>query len=141
MAQIIPFATRRTAFGPEDTGAMANAYDEAFLTLRDDLKTQRAIRELLAKRIIRLAKGGEVDRDRLRSSALSGFARVIKKTLPMSTSDDYRAMAEECFKKAREAQTERDRKDYLELASTWLESASRLECSSAFPIPPSRRWR
>jgi hypothetical protein len=141
MAQIIPFAHRRTVFGPEDTGAMGHAYDEAVLTLRNDLKTQRVIRELLAKRIIRLAKSGEVDRDRLRSSALSGFARVTKRTLPMSTSDDYHAMADECFKRAKEAQTERDRKDYLELAKTWLESASRLDCNPAFPVPPSRRWR
>ncbi len=141
MAQIIPFAHRRNVFGPEDTGVMGDAYDEAALTLQNDLKTQRVIRELLAKRIIRLAKSGKVDRDRLRSSALSGFARVSKRTLPLSTFGDYQAMAEECFKRAKEAQTERDRKDHLELASTWLEAASRSDCSSAFPIPPSSRWR
>ena len=39
MAQIIPFAHRRNVFGPEDTGVMGDAYDEAALTLQNDLKT------------------------------------------------------------------------------------------------------
>ena len=46
----------------------------------------------------------------------------------MSTSDDYRAMAEECFRRAQEAQTNNERQGYLELARTWLAAASKVDC-------------
>ena len=42
----------------------------------------------------------------------------------MSTPDAYRAMAEECFRWARRAQTEDKRQAYLDVARTWLEAAS-----------------
>jgi hypothetical protein len=41
----------------------------------------------------------------------------------MTTSEEYRRMAEECFGWAREAQTEEVRVCYLNLAHTWLEAA------------------
>lgn len=75
MAAILRFVRRRTVFGPEETAAMGDAYDTALLTLRDDCKTQQAIRELVAKRIIRLAKTGELDRGHLCASALLGFEK------------------------------------------------------------------
>ena len=46
----------------------------------------------------------------------------------MSTPDDYRAMAEECFRWARRAQTEDKRQAYLDVARTWLEAASGQDC-------------
>jgi hypothetical protein len=43
----------------------------------------------------------------------------------MQTSDEYRKIAEEYDRLAREAKTETDRLALLELARTWLETASR----------------
>jgi hypothetical protein len=54
---------------------------------------------------------------------------------------DYQAMAEECFRRAREAKTDNERQDYLDLARTWLEAASSLQCGSSFLMLPSCSWR
>jgi hypothetical protein len=43
----------------------------------------------------------------------------------MPTSDEYRATAEECYRLAQEAKSEADRLACLDLASTWLDAASR----------------
>lgn len=43
----------------------------------------------------------------------------------MSTSDEYRRIADEYYRLAREAKTESDRLALLGLAHTWLEAASR----------------
>ena len=43
----------------------------------------------------------------------------------MPTSDEYRATAEECYRLAQDAKSEADRLACLDLASTWLEAASR----------------
>jgi hypothetical protein len=59
----------------------------------------------------------------------------------MSTSDDYRAMAEECFRRAQEAQTDNERQGYLELARTWLAAASKVDCGPRLLALPSCRWR
>ncbi len=53
----------------------------------------------------------------------------------MSTPDDYRAMAEECFRRAREAESDRERQGYLELARTWLEAASTDGLRRTIPRP------
>jgi len=42
----------------------------------------------------------------------------------MKTAAEYRAMAYECFKWAREAQTNEVRKSYLQLAQIWLNRPS-----------------
>jgi hypothetical protein len=55
----------------------------------------------------------------------------------MSTPNDYQAMAEECFRRAREAKTDNERQDYLDLARTWLEAASQVGCSPALLSLPS----
>jgi hypothetical protein len=55
--------------------------------------------------------------------------------------DDYQAMAEECFRRAREAISDRERQGYLELAQTWLEAASKVDCGPPFLSLPSRCWR
>ena len=45
----------------------------------------------------------------------------------MKTAGEYRAMAEECFKWAREAQDDEVRVSYLQLAQVWLDAASKLD--------------
>ena len=55
----------------------------------------------------------------------------------MSTPNDYQAMAEECFRRAREAESDRDRQGYLELARTWLEAASQMDCGPGLLALPS----
>jgi hypothetical protein len=45
----------------------------------------------------------------------------------MKTAAEYRAMADECFKWAREAQTKEVRKSYLQLAQIWLNTASQID--------------
>ena len=57
---------------------MGNAYDKAVSTL--DERTELIVRELIAKRIIRMAQGGEADSEFLCSSALSGFRKARRAT-------------------------------------------------------------
>ena len=45
----------------------------------------------------------------------------------MKTAADYRAMAEECFKWAREAQMKETRLSLRQLAQIWLDNASKLD--------------
>ena len=45
----------------------------------------------------------------------------------MKTAAEYRAMADECFKWAREAQTKVVRASYLQLAQVWLDTASKID--------------
>jgi hypothetical protein len=45
----------------------------------------------------------------------------------MKTAAEYRAMAAECFKLAREAKAEEVRASLLELAQVWLVAASKLD--------------
>jgi hypothetical protein len=51
----------------------------------------------------------------------------------MKTAAEYRVMAEECFKWAREAQAEEVRVSLLQLAQVWLDAASKLDGPP--PIP------
>jgi hypothetical protein len=74
MAEIIQFRPRLTAFAPELTSAMGDAYDKAIAALPNG-DSGLIVRELLAKRIIRLARRGECDPEHLYSSALSGFRK------------------------------------------------------------------
>jgi hypothetical protein len=55
----------------------------------------------------------------------------------MSTPDDYQAMAEECFRRAQEAQTDSERHGFLELARTWLEAASKVDSGPGILALPS----
>ena len=45
----------------------------------------------------------------------------------MKTAAEYRAMAEECFKWAREAQMKETRLSLRQLAQIWLDKASKLD--------------
>lgn len=74
MADILQFRPRLTVFAPELTSVMGDAYERAIATL-PDIQTELLLRELVAKRIIRLARRGELDPEHLCSSALSGFRK------------------------------------------------------------------
>jgi hypothetical protein len=74
MADILQFKPRLNVFAPELTSAMADAYDKA-IALLPDSEAELAVRELVAKRIVRLARRGERDPEHLCSSALSGFRK------------------------------------------------------------------
>ena len=55
----------------------------------------------------------------------------------MKTAAEYRAMADECFKWARETQTDEVRASYLQLAQVWLNTASKLDGLSPTQAPPA----
>ena len=74
MADILQFRPRVNVFAPELTSAMGDAYDKAIAALTTT-DSELMVRELLAKRIIRLARRGEFDPAHLCSSALSGFRK------------------------------------------------------------------
>ncbi|MGN6748352.1 MAG: hypothetical protein ACTHJS_07140 [Xanthobacteraceae bacterium] len=74
MADILQFRPRLSVFAPEQTSAMGNAYDKAIAALANT-DSELMVRELVAKRIIRLARRGECDSEHLCSSALSGFRK------------------------------------------------------------------
>jgi hypothetical protein len=74
MADILQFRLRLDVFAPELTSAMGDAYDKAIASLSDH-DSEFAVRELVAKRIIRSARRGERDPEHLCSSALSGFRK------------------------------------------------------------------
>jgi len=69
MAQILPFARRGNVLDPDTTSAMGEAYDKAIGSIHSDAQSQFVVRELIAKRIIRMAQKGAVDRDQLCASA------------------------------------------------------------------------
>ena len=74
MAEILQFRPRLTVFAPELTSAMGDAYDKAIAALPTG-DSGVVVRELVAKRIIRLARRGECDPEHLSSSALCGFRK------------------------------------------------------------------
>jgi hypothetical protein len=51
----------------------------------------------------------------------------------MKTASEYRAMAEECFRWAREANREEVRESYMQLAQVWLNAAALVD-----DVPPTR---
>jgi hypothetical protein len=60
-------------------------------------------------------------------------ANTAGKALPMKTATEYRAMAEECYKWAREAKENEARVPLKQLAQVWLDAASKLD-----GLPPTR---
>jgi hypothetical protein len=51
----------------------------------------------------------------------------------MKTAAEYRSMAEECFRWAREAKAKEVRVSLMQLAQVWLDAASKLD-----GLPPTR---
>ncbi len=75
MGSIVPFL-HGVAFDPEATDAMSAAYDKAVALLRD--KGQPAVvNEVIAKRIIALARRGERNPDILCERALAGIGAPV----------------------------------------------------------------
>ena len=56
----------------------------------------------------------------------------------MKTAAEYRAMADECFKWARETQTDEVRASYRQLARIWLDTASKLDGLPPTQSPPAQ---
>jgi hypothetical protein len=75
MGQLLQFPRRQNVFYPETTKAMGSAYDIAIASLREDAASELFVRDLVAKRIIKMVRRGEVDRERLCKSAISGFVK------------------------------------------------------------------
>jgi len=69
VGQVLPFIRRSNVFAPDVTSAMGEAYDKAMGTIYPDAESQSVVRELIAKRIVRMAQKGVVDRDQLCTSA------------------------------------------------------------------------
>ena len=69
MAQVLKFRRRLNVFAPEVTAAMGNAYEEAISRLHGG-ESELVIREVVAKRIVKMARTGETDPHRLCDTAL-----------------------------------------------------------------------
>jgi hypothetical protein len=72
MAQMIDFVCPDYAFDSEVTALVVAAYDRAIFGLHDKGQSA-AVREIIAKRIIKLAAAGERDPDKLCHAALESF--------------------------------------------------------------------
>jgi len=60
----------------------------------------------------------------------------------MKTASEYRAMAEECFRWAREANREEVRESYTQLAQVWLNAAALVDDAPPTRIaPPKKRTK
>jgi hypothetical protein len=77
MGQVLLFRCN-DVFPPEATAAMGAAYDTAIAALQDDAKSMPIVQERIAKRIMKAAYAGEIDRERLRQSGLEGFRKLTK---------------------------------------------------------------
>jgi hypothetical protein len=77
MGQVLKFRCNDVFF-PEVTASMGEAYDAAIASLPPDARSVFYFRERIAKRIMKAAYAGEIDRERLRQSGLSGFRRLTK---------------------------------------------------------------
>jgi hypothetical protein len=60
------------SFDAEATSAMGNAYDQVIRSLHDNGQPQVA-REIIARRIIEIAKAGERDVEQMRRKTLASF--------------------------------------------------------------------
>ena len=72
MAQIIDFVRPDYAFDSEVTALVVAAYDPAIFGFHDKGQSA-AVREIIAKRNIKLAAAGERDPDKLCDAALASF--------------------------------------------------------------------
>jgi hypothetical protein len=70
MTSIVPFITKGV-FEPADIRVMSDAYDKAIEDVYRFGRPNKIVVEIIAARIIDLAKGGERDPDRLRERALA----------------------------------------------------------------------
>jgi len=75
MGQVLPF-TQDSAFDPEVIAAMASAFDRVCRTISGHAQLD-LVREIIAKRIVELARRGDSDEEHLYQGALRalGFER------------------------------------------------------------------
>jgi hypothetical protein len=63
----------------------------------------------------------------------------------MSTQEHFRQFADECLEWAQRARSERERKQFLEMAKVWMTAAQQLDDgttrTNAPPLAPSRAQR
>ena len=72
----------------------------------------------------------------------NGSAGTAKAQRAMPKPDEYRTMADECLRSAREAQTKEERLMYLYMALMWLERASRQDAETpSVRLPPAPRLK
>ena len=72
----------------------------------------------------------------------NGSAGTVKARRTMPEPDEYRTMADEWLRSAREAQTKEERLMHLHLAQVWLERASRQDAeASSVRLPPAPRLK
>jgi hypothetical protein len=57
----------------------------------------------------------------------------------MKTAAEYRAMAEECFKWARQARMKETRASLRQLAQIWLDKASKLDAPTQTATPATKK--
>jgi hypothetical protein len=85
MARVIPlFHPRISAFDPEVTRAMGEAFDQAYRSLLDGGQSDVG-KDTVARRIVEVAQTGERDTERLRDRALFGLG--ISRMMPESSPD------------------------------------------------------
>ena len=70
-ATIVPFL-RDTSFGPDVTSEMGKAYDKALHALHDTGQPH-VVQEIIARKIIDIAKSGERDAERMCARALAAL--------------------------------------------------------------------
>ena len=78
-----------TAFDPETVKALCDAYDRACASLQDNGRPD-IVNEVIAERIITLAKQGERDPDELCQGALVALSGTLFERFPPVTNPDYR---------------------------------------------------
>lgn len=137
----VPLSPARSkAFDPRMTAAMGEAFDSAWKSLEDAgsefAAPSRAptTRNALARRIIELAAGGEIDPIRLRDHALHRLSHgpdmtlgaeamssaVISALENVETADVYRKRAEECMRRLERTIDEVERQRLIRTAANWL---------------------
>jgi uncharacterized membrane protein len=81
MAQVLKFRCNDVFF-PEVTASMGEAYDAAIASLPPDARSVFYFHERIAKRIMKAAYAGEIDREQLRQSGLMDFHKLTKVAMP-----------------------------------------------------------
>jgi hypothetical protein len=77
MGIVVDFLCRDTAFDPDTLQVLCRAYDQT-LALLGDTGQPSIVKEVIAGRIIALAKKGELDADRMCAEVLNGAFVAVR---------------------------------------------------------------
>lgn len=79
-------STRKDGFNPDEVAILVGAFEQACRSVLVDFDVGggAAARGLLAKRIIEIARSGEIDKDRLVKNALNHLASALLNAPPRS---------------------------------------------------------